>query len=107
MIWRGKITSYRKLILKRFISMKLSSIVECNRLESTTMLLYSAHACNIHLVNRSCGNLLDDYKARFPLDESYDTMMAIPSNNGISFPMTDLETIVYSVRTIRNRPFTG
>ena len=87
--------------------MKLCSIVECNCLESTAMFFYRTDACSIHLVNRSCCYLLDDYKARFPLYESDNAMMAIPTNNGVAFPMTDLETIVYSIRTIRNRSFTG
>jgi hypothetical protein len=67
--------------------MELRSIIESNRFEHTRVLANCFNNYCINLFNCSSGYLFNDHKTASPLHERYDKVMAISSNDGITFPM--------------------
>jgi hypothetical protein len=61
----------------------------------------------VDFINCSSLALLDDKESRFSFNKGDDAMMAIPSDDGISFPVTHCSSVVDFYRTILNRTFSG
>ena len=86
----SEVALYWEVLLKCFIAVELSAVVEGDCLEVGSMFLYGIHGS---LCNGSGGSriqLFDDSVAGFSFNESENAVMTIAADHGVCFPMTEL-----------------
>ena len=94
MVGRRKIANYWKKLFKLLVAMKFSPVVKCYGLENLSVFTNCSNTGFVDFINCSSLALLDDDEASLSLYEGDDAMMAIPADDGISFPVADTDSVV-------------
>jgi hypothetical protein len=92
MVRSGEVALQGEVEFKLLVAMEFSSVVEGDRLKAGLVCLDSIQGGLCDRGGSSRLQLFDDSEAGLSFNESENAVMAIATDHGVSFPMTELQT---------------